>query len=101
MTCHHCHKTLAGKFYVFSIAAMEQEAPGRAVMIADGAMPVRISADIGYHDHGLTELTGAASVDLLDGLPIRNAQAEASFCSKACMTDWFAAKVNSLTGLSA
>ncbi|AWJ82689.1 hypothetical protein TSH58p_03635 [Azospirillum sp. TSH58] len=101
MTCHHCRKPLDGKFYALNVTAMKAESPGRAIMIADGELPVTLSADIGYHDHDLEKLTGSASVDLLDGLPIRNVQAEASFCSKRCLAGWFAEKINSLTDLSA
>ncbi|WP_454021221.1 hypothetical protein [Azospirillum sp. Marseille-Q6669] len=101
MSCHHCHKPLAAKSYVLSIAAMKVVSADRAVMVDEADMPVTLSADISFHDHGLTELSGTASVDLLDGIDTSHAQAEACFCSKRCLTDWFAGKVNSLTDLSA
>ncbi|WP_372393845.1 hypothetical protein ABMY26_00760 (plasmid) [Azospirillum sp. HJ39] len=103
MTCACCKKPIDNaKFYSVSIGAMAKQPNDRQTMIS-GDDAIGIFWDLSIHDHDLigASRTGEHHHDLLQGQPIRNAQAELLFCSKACLKSWFYEKVNSLADLTA
>jgi len=100
VTCAHCNATLHdGKFYVLNFGTLRAGENGTSP-IAKNGFPAGIFFSLCVHDHDMHEPNGCSYIELTDEYLPQRLQVELYFCSKRCLSDWFATRVGRLSDLS-